>query len=44
MNKLKKIVCLVLAAAMALSVSAMLMSCEKKPSGKLLATYEGGKV
>lgn len=44
MNKLKKIVCLVLAVAMALSVSAMLMSCEKKPSGKLLATYEGGKV
>ena len=44
MNKLKKIVCLVLAVAMAISASAMLMSCEKKPSGKLLATYKGGSV
>lgn len=44
MNKLKKIVCLALAVLMATSVCAMFLSCEKRPSGKLLATYEGGKV
>ena len=44
MNKIKKIVCLALAVAMTVSVCAMFMSCDKIPSGKLLATYNGGKV
>lgn len=44
MNKIKKIVCLVLAAVTVFSVCAVFASCEKRKSGKLLATYSGGEI
>lgn len=44
MNKLKKIVCLLLAAVTAISVCFVFASCEKRKSGKLLATYSGGEI
>ena len=44
MNKPKKIICLLLAAIMALSACAMFASCEDNKKGELLATYDGGEV
>lgn len=44
MNKLKKIGCLLLAAVTAISVCFVFASCEKRKSGKLLATYSGGEI
>lgn len=44
MNKAKRIICLALAVAAVFSMCAVFASCQKKKSGKVLATYDGGDV